>query len=335
MHAKHTCFCKSRIFLSNYENKSKFIEQLIVELEKQSIHCHQGKGEADGLVVEIALQDESDLQKIIVAEDVDILVILTARAKVEKEIYFLKLGKQNASSIVYSSQSFEICYPNSAKVIAFSHAFTGCDTVSAFYNKGNKKFFDLIEKRPDIQEKADIFYSTTAKPSEILEAGRYCAILLYASAKDTQQNKLKKIKDLKAFLEHMRYESFIKATTKNSAVKLSSLPPTVDALDEHIKRSYFQIQQWLGNKSIHPTDWGWLSKDGLLHPIKMKKLPAPEELLRMIFCNCKKGCGALCGCRKVGLFCNSTCSGCSGENCNNSAPILEEDEEEDEHNVDE
>lgn len=128
-------------FLSNYENKSKFIEQLMVELEKQSILCYQDKGEADGLLVEIAMQDESRLQKIIVAEDVDILVILTARATVEKEIYFLKLGKQNAPSTVYSSKSFEIGYPNSAKLIAFAHAFTGCDTVSAFYNKGKKKIF--------------------------------------------------------------------------------------------------------------------------------------------------------------------------------------------------
>lgn len=86
----------------------------------------------------------------------------------------------------------------------------------------------------------------------------------------------------------MRYESFIKATTKNSAVKLSSLLPTVDALDEHTKKSYLQIQQWLRNKNIRPTDWGWLLKDGSLHPVKMKQLPAPEELLRMIFCNCNK-----------------------------------------------
>lgn len=135
-------------FFSNYENKN-FIQLLIAEFKNQSIQCHQSEGEADGLVVELAIQDRSDLQKIIVAEDIDIRVILTARAKlekIEKDIYFLKLGKQNSSSTLYSSKSFEIGYPDSSKLIAFSHAFTGCDTVSAFYNKGKKIFLIFLKK---------------------------------------------------------------------------------------------------------------------------------------------------------------------------------------------
>lgn len=50
----------------------------------------------------------------------------------------------------------------------------------------------------------------------------------------------------------------------------------------------------------------------------------------MIFCNCKKGCGSTCGCRKVGLFCNQTCKTCSGDNCENSAPTMDQEENEDE-----
>lgn len=68
--------------------------------------------------------------------------------------------------------------------------------------------------------------------------------------------------------------------------------------------------------------------DGSLHPIKMQKMPARQKLLKMIFCNCKKGCGCTCPCRKVGLFCNSVCGTCSGDNCQNSAPIIDQDEEE-------
>lgn len=158
---------------------------------------------------------------------------------------------------------------------------------------------------------------------------------MYGAAKDTQLTKLKKITDLENFFEKMRYEQFIKATTKNSAVKLSSLLPTVDAIDEHTKRCYFQIQQWLGNENIRATDWGWYVKGDSLLPVCMKKPPAPDELLKMIFCQCKKGCGALCGCRKVGLYCNSTCSGCSGEDCNNSPPVIEEDEDDIDHDEDE
>lgn len=55
----------------------------------------------------------------------------------------------------------------------------------------------------------------------------------------------------------------------------------------------------------------------------------------MIFCNCKKGCGATCGCRKIGLFCNSTCATCSGDNCLNCAPIVDQDEDEEEEQEEE
>lgn len=124
----------------------------------------------------------------------------------------------------------------------------------------------------------------------------------------------------------MRYESFLKATTKNSAAKLSSLVPTVGAIDEHVKRVYLQTQIWLGNENIEPTKWGWMSSEGFLIPKKTVDPPAPQELLKMIFCNCKKGCGATCGCRRVGLFCNTTCGTCCGDNCENSPPIDQEED---------
>lgn len=64
-----------------------------------------------------------------------------------------------------------------------------------------------------------------------------------------------------------------------------------------------------------------------MNPIKTTDPPAPQELLKMIFCNCKKGCGATCGCRRVGLFCNVTCGTCGGDNCQNSPPIIDPEED--------
>lgn len=251
---------------------------------------------------------------------------MTARAEANEEIYFLKLGKQNVQSMVYSSKSLELDYPNSAKLILFSHCFTGCDSTSAFYNKGKKKIIDILEKRSDLRDKVEIFYNSTSDLEDILEAGRYCTIVLYGFAKDIQLNKLSRVEDLSAYLEQLRYESFIKATTKNTAVKLSSLAPTVAALNEHIKRVYLQTQIWLGNKNIRPIDWGWINTEGSLHPIETSSMPAPEELLKMIFCNCKKGCGASCGCRRLGLYCNTTCGTCCGDNCQNCPPIDQAEE---------
>lgn len=130
---------KQEKFLSNYKNKNRLITYLMQEFQTNSIKCYQEKGEADVLIVETAVEDDTDFKKVIVAEDIDILVILTARAKVEEEIYYLKMGKQNSPSLIYSSKSLEVEYPNSADLILFAHSFSGCDSTSAFFNKGKKK----------------------------------------------------------------------------------------------------------------------------------------------------------------------------------------------------
>lgn len=182
-----------------------------------------------------------------------------------------------------------------------------------------------MEKRADLREKVEIFYDSAANLDDILQAGRYSTILLFGLAKDIQPKTLNNVTDYATFLEKMRYESFVKATTKKSAVKLTSLVPTISALDEHIKRVYLQIQIWLGNKSLPLADWGWTKVQGTWVPNKMKDSPAPEELLKIIFCNCKKGCGSTCGCRKLGLYCNQTCSTCSGDSCQHFPPVEQEE----------
>ena len=59
-----------------------------------------------------------------------------------------------------------------------------------------------------------------------------------------------------------------------------------------------------------------------LFPIKNDKEIAPERLLKVIRCNCKSLrnlCGSnACSCRKFGIKCISSCSGCHGEeDCKN------------------
>ncbi|KYN14901.1 hypothetical protein ALC57_12893 [Trachymyrmex cornetzi] len=165
----------------------------------------------------------------------------------------------------------------------------------------------------------------TSGLQDILEAGRYCTIVLYGAPKNVTFNEMKRIEDFSGYLEQMRYESFVKSTAKqNSAVKVSSLVLTVDSLNEHCKRVYMQTQQWLGNPTIEPTNWGWISEEDSLQPVKMLQKPAPDDLLQMIFCNCKIGCGGTCGCRRVGLFCNPTCETCFGDTCNNRPPIADD-----------
>ncbi|GBN18331.1 hypothetical protein AVEN_96625-1 [Araneus ventricosus] len=63
----------------------------------------------------------------------------------------------------------------------------------------------------------------------------------------------------------------------------------------------------------------------------MERDAAPESLLKIISCNCKKWCKNACGCRKAGLVCSSLCTCSLGEACESVSDInLLEDSIEDE-----
>ncbi|GBM49867.1 hypothetical protein AVEN_191261-1 [Araneus ventricosus] len=63
----------------------------------------------------------------------------------------------------------------------------------------------------------------------------------------------------------------------------------------------------------------------------MERDAAPESLLKILSCNCKKGCKNACGCQKAGLICSSLCTCSLGEACENVSDInLLEDSIEDE-----
>ena len=121
------------------------------------------------------------------------------------------------------------------------------------------------------------------------------------------------------FIITYQYLSFAKSTTFNTAVKLQSLPPTTAAAQQHLYHVYYQIQTWLG-KDIDPQQWGWILNNNILEPVTTLLPPAPDSILNTIFCNCTKGCGANCGCRKIGLSCSIVCGNCHGQSCLNAMP---------------
>lgn len=58
-----------------------------VSVTKENMLCnYRNKGEADELIIEIAVNDGSSFTKVVVEEDIDILVILFARAEPNQEI---------------------------------------------------------------------------------------------------------------------------------------------------------------------------------------------------------------------------------------------------------
>lgn len=294
-------------FLSNSNNKSRLISMLSVKFEANNFVVKQAQDDADVLIIETALECSRTNRTVVVGEDVDLLVILVGRAPINEEIFFLKPGKGKVQRKLYSSRSFNK-YEDIRDNLLFLHAFTGCDTTSALFHKGKTAALKLFTKRQDLRAAAQIFNHSDASRESVSSDGIRIFLAVYGAPVNQDD------------LGEYRYQCFMKAVGRNKSVQLSMLPPTVDAAKEHLYRVYYQVQKWLGNE-LNPQDWGWVFKNGLLEPIKTSQPPAPDCLLNMIFCNCSKGCGALCGCRKLGLQCSAVCGNCHGTSCLNAAPI--------------
>ena len=71
---------------------------------------------------------------VFVAENIDVLVILVALARQEKEVNFLKPSRGNSTQKVYLSASHNKM-PTCKHHVLFLHTLRGCDTPSSFYNQ--------------------------------------------------------------------------------------------------------------------------------------------------------------------------------------------------------
>lgn len=73
-----------------------------------------------------------------------------------------------------------------------------------------------------------------------------------------------------------RYRCFTKSTLK-STFNLSTLPPTIEAINEHSLRTYLQVCEWRGDHAKDPMQWGWKKINNVLSPITCRKDAIPEE----------------------------------------------------------
>lgn len=290
-------------FLSNSRNKGRLITMLKEKLESEGIFVKQAKEDADHLIVTTAIEAEQEHDCVVlVGEDTDLLIMLTAIASQSANIFFLKPGKGNIPNHLFSVSSFthSKCVKN---CLLFLHAFSGCDTTSALYRQGKKKFVKLMVQNPELLEVAEVFMSKDAHPDSLLDAGQKFLVALYGGKSGETLNVL-------------RFQLFAKSLLKTN-FNLASLPPTPEAAHQHCLRTYLQVQTWLGYE-LNPLSWGWKNTKIGVAPVTTQKQPAPQSLLMTIICKCTKGCNTSCSCRKAGIKCSTICVNCRGHSCTNT-----------------
>lgn len=312
------CSVKQNEFLANPKNKSRFIEQLAQKLNEANIPTIVAEEDADTEVVGRAI-DVSKIQSgrpiVVVGQDTDLFVLLLGLPQCQNVQLFFHKPSGTPSSYDISKIREEI--GDMKDVILFLHAITGCDTTSSLFGKGKINAYKLLSLSNDLRAKALQFYEKQADKNILKEVGETFVLKLYGCTRSTSLNE-------------SRYSVYLKAVAKmslKSKFNMASLPPTSDAAEQHTYRTYYQIQKWIGDKEIRATDWGWILTDNILYPVHSKKPPAPEEVINLVSCNCKKACKNNCSCFKASLDCTEMCGSCGGSCSNVTVAEVEENEE--------
>ena len=187
--------------------------------------------------------------------------------------------------------------------LSFFHAFTGCDTTSAFAGRGKKTAWDIWSVFPEI---SDTFKALSDSPEEISSQNmahiERFVVLMYSktSSESTVNNARQKL-----FYQGSR--------------SLENILPTQVALLQHVKRSVYQAgYKWCHLLVPHPhlpspAVWGWMLKDTFWTSHWLELPEASHVCRELIHCGCKKSCRGPCKCYKSNLPCIALCA-CSG-NC--------------------
>ena len=89
---------------------------------------------------------------IIVSEDTDVLVLCLAFKSFIPSSMFIKCSSQTRLKYLDVSRMVERIGASTCKALPGFHAFTGCDTVSAFQGRGKVLVFRIMAKDQGFQE---------------------------------------------------------------------------------------------------------------------------------------------------------------------------------------
>lgn len=308
--------CSQTEFLSNQRNKDKLIKLLMNWLREKEVATHQAEHDADVSIVSYRLEfAKQKLSTCIIGQDSDLLILATALYQ-KGNIWFRRPAMENKRTEIVHN----IANENKrliSDVLLFLHAMTGCDTTSSFYHKGKIKEYNIFKENEQLQRPVKIFNQKNASKFEIAKAGEKFILVLYGNEKCPTLDDLR----------FQMYRKKISTLDLHSKFDLTTLPPTTAAAMQHSYRVYYQVQTWMG-EILNPTDWGWHINEGALLPTQTLKPPAPENLLKLMFCQCKANCTSQCECKRSDLSCSALCGHCEGVTCENSRTNTMEIEEE-------
>jgi len=188
-----------------------------------------------------------------------------------------------------------------ARALPVFHAWSGCDTVSAFRGKGKKSAWQAWQA---YEEVTLTFRYLAANPFKHLSVDsnhfqriERLTVVLYDKTSSLNS------------VNEARQELFCRRSRS-----IDNIPPTQNALVQHTKRVIYQAGIWTSCTRAHPvipnpSELGW-SKTAtakLWEPVWLTIPEISKACSQLIKCTCKGDCSR-CKCAKANLCCSPLCS---------------------------
>ena len=185
-----------------------------------------------------------------------------------------------------------------SRALPVFHAFSGCDTTSAFNGKGKKSAWQAWQVYEDVTE---TFVYLAGHPFQLLNLDddhfqkfERLTVILYDKTSPLNS------------VNETRRELFCQ---RNRA--MDKLPPTKDALLQHVRRAVYQAGIWTSSTEAQPVvpspqDFAWTKESDSWVPVWVTIPEVSRSCRELIKCACKGDCSN-CKCGKANLDCSPLC----------------------------
>ena len=230
--------------------------------------------------------------------DSDVAILAFYFASKMRSPLYLKIGTGKNERILNVSEAH--LEESFSKSLPGLHAFSGCYSTSAFHAVGKIKLLKLVRSNKIYRDAFCLLGESLLIPPIIFEAVEQLVYTAYGFANETS-------------IDEVRYQK----CWGKELLEPSKIPPTRDEMMQHIKRANYQTFVWKQSLEIDidipdSNGYGWDMIDGHLRIHWMDNKPAPDEILELVVCNCKKSkslkvCFDECQCVQLGIQCTEIC----------------------------
>ena len=276
---------KPGVIIIDNENAYQILSQNGVQtLSSEVPQLRSTLEETDARVVLYAKYalDQGFKQVVVHSPDSDIFFILLKYSKVFLDgiDVIFDTGNGNKRRLINISEMSESLTQIQCDALLGLHAFTHCDTTSAFKGIGKVKPIQLLLKEKKFEEALSKLGDAWNIDESLIDSLEKYTCVLYGKKKDSDINKVR--------VDKLKEKCGINKLDPTKNFHMASLPPCKMALEQHIRRANYQVRIW---KNAHvnaptipdPTDGhGWHIVDGFLEPLWVDGPIIPRRLEELL-----------------------------------------------------